>query len=65
MTFREVIQQIQTTHWNINYHDFCRRAQAQEDDWSRGKWEAWQALNKALNEFDPKTLEAICANSGR
>lgn len=45
--------------WDINYHEFCRRAGWREDDYADDKWQQWQALYHALSAFDSDTLDRI------
>lgn len=58
-TFAEAIQAISQSWWDINYTEFCRRADWREDEYSESKWQQWQALNRALQAFDPATLARI------
>lgn len=45
--------------WDLNYEDFCQRAQFPHDSYAEAKWAAFQNLANALREFDDNTLARI------
>jgi hypothetical protein len=54
--FRE---RLQKAYSSIDYIEFCKRAQLQQDNYSETLWNQWIALSKVFAKFDNETLERI------
>ena len=59
MTFAEWKNAIRDAYSTINFHEFCRRLENEEDEYAEEKFRQFRQIAVGLAEFDPTTLERI------
>lgn len=59
ITIKAFVQALNTFHWKTDYQQFCQVLNIDEGQYSLQKYQQFENLCKALNEFDSDSLAKL------